>query len=106
MTLEAYLSANYGISLEDFETDALDYAYDCVENDLCFRAIVEKEDLGLTGDEYSLGLAEYYASYGKNYFDTVKEFEDNYGHDYLESSILWSKLLNWLVENNTFNMVG
>jgi len=104
MTLEQYMKDNYGIDPEQFETDALAYAYDCVENDLAFRAIVEKEGIEISDEEYSIGLADFYARVGTQYFSDIDEFEANYGRDYIESSLLWNKLLMWMVENNTFNV--
>lgn len=104
MTLEAFMEQNYGVTLEDFETDAYAYAYDCVENDLVFRSIVAKEGLELTSEEYETGLAQFYANVGAEYFETADDFEEYYGEQYVVGNLLWTKMLDWLVANNTFDV--
>jgi len=102
-SLAEHMETKYGIKdLDQFETDALDYAYDYVENDLVFRAIVAKENITISDEEYAAGLMQFYASYGSRYFDSVEGFEAEAGKSYIESNLLWNKLLEFLIENNTF----
>ena len=103
LSLADFLSNSYGMTVEGFEEGAKQYAEDYVKNDLVFRAIVRDAGITITDEEYKQGVADFYDSYGRQYFDTQKEFEDACGRDYIESNLLWYELLEYLVDNNSFS---
>ncbi len=103
LSLADFLSNSYGMTVEGFEEGAKQYAEDYVKNDLVFRAIVRDAGITITDEEYKQGVADFYNSYGRQYFDTQKEFEDASGRDYIESNLLWYELLEYLVDNNNFS---
>ncbi len=102
VSLEKHLKDNYGVDIENFETDALDYASDYVKNDLIFRYIVRTEGIEITDEAYSAGLENFYQSYGKDSFKSALEFEEYYGKSYVVDNLLWYEMLNYLIEQNEF----
>ena len=102
LSLADFLQNSFGMSLEDYESGAEQYAKDYVKNDLVFRAIVREAGITVSDEEYAQGVTDFFNSYGKQYFDTQEEFEEYCGRDYIESNLLWYDLLEYLVNNNNF----
>jgi hypothetical protein len=59
------------------------------KGDLAFNAISQKENVGISEDEYLAGLAKYAASAGAE----PAVLESYYGKDYIMENLLWDKVL-------------
>ena len=96
MTLEQYLTA-VGGNTEEFYAVAEEYATACMEQELVCRAIVEKEGMTVTEEEYQQTLSEYYTTYSTVFADEA-ELEAYYGKERIESDILWGRVIEMVIE--------
>ena len=97
-SLEEYLD-QYGVTSEQFYEDADTSAYDSVKTDLVFRYICEKEDIGITDEEYYTMANEFYNGYYYRMFDTFEAFESEYGAETLRLSVMYEKMMDYLYDN-------
>ncbi|MGI6742080.1 MAG: trigger factor [Eubacteriales bacterium] len=102
-TIEDYL-AQYGISYEQFINDAKTNAELSVKTDLVFHYICEKEKITVTETEFLTKASEYYEVYYKNNYETFEDFINDYGENTIKLSVLYEKMLKWLVENAVFTI--
>jgi len=90
MSLEEFLSKAYKMTLEDFEAGIKDTAEKTVKEFLVMYSIAKKENISVTPEEYSSGLADMVAQSSE--FSSAAEFEEYYGVKAIESSILLDKV--------------
>lgn len=79
-----------------FEESMGDYARDVVKNAMIIKAIAKAEGLELTKKEYKEKALEYAPNYG---YEDVKSFEEAYGKDVIEESILAEKVMLFIIDN-------
>ena len=101
-TLEEYLD-QYGVTTEQFYEDAQTSADNSVKTDLVFRYICRQENIDITDAEYLQMANEYYNGYYYRMFDTFEDFEKEYGAETIRLSVLYEKMLDFLVENAVIN---
>ncbi len=92
MTYEAFAAA-MGVTEESLKTQAETIA----KQDLVFFALIKAENLTVTDEEYTAGLAKYAADAGA----TPADLEAYYGADYIRESLLWDEMMNLLYTNAT-----
>ena len=94
-TLEAFLTDYYGTTLADFNTEAATYAQNAVAEDMVLYSIVKAENLYLTQEEYDAGAANYVTMYE---YESAEALETEYGKDVIIKSVLWDKIMDFLLE--------
>ncbi|NLB15982.1 MAG: trigger factor, partial [Clostridiales bacterium] len=104
-TIDDYL-AQYGISYEQFTADAKNNAEMSVKTDLAFHYICEKEKITVSDTEFLTKANEFFEVYYKNNYETFEDFINDYGENTIKLSVLYEKMLNWLVENAVFTTSG
>jgi trigger factor len=104
-TIDDYL-AQYGISYEQFTADAKNNAEMSVKTDLAFHYICEKEKITVSDTEFLTKANEFFEVYYKNNYETFEDFINDYGENTIKLSVLYEKMLNWLVENAVFTTAG
>lgn len=100
-TIEDYL-AQYNINYEQFINDAKTNAELSVKTDLVFHYICEKEKISISETEYLTKANEFFEVYYKNNYESFEDFVNDYGVNTIKLSVLYEKMLTWLVENAVF----
>ena len=90
MTLEDYLS-NSGMTDEGLKENAK-FQISCT---LAIDAIGKAENITVSDDEYQAGLEELASQYGA---ESGEAFEEQYGKEEIENSILYDKILDYVVD--------
>ncbi len=90
MTLEDFLS-NSKITDEELQDNAK-FQIGCT---LAIDAIGKAENITVSDEEYETGLSELAEQYGA---DSAEDFEEQYGKTDIENSILYDKILDYVVE--------
>lgn len=98
---ETYASY-YGMGLEDFLA-ATNMSEDTLKEDAVFQvectlaidAVAKAENMTISDEEYQTGLADLAEQYGA---DSGESFEEQYGKEDVENSLLYDKVLNFLTE--------
>jgi trigger factor len=97
MDLAAFIEAN-GMTKDVYDEQKKSYAENRAAQELVLNSVIKAENMVLTDDEYSKGLAEYMEKYG---VETEDEFYQNYGSkEQVQESLLWEKAMNFLVEQS------
>ena len=91
-----YYAQSYGMTVETVmsvmgwtEEVLMENARLYTKGDLAFNAISQKENIGISEEEYLTGLAKYAESAGV----TSTVLEAYYGKDYIMENLLWDKVL-------------
>ena len=91
-----YYAQSYGMTVEQVmsimgwtEEVLMENARLYTKGDLVFNAISQKENIGISEEEYLTGLAKYAASAGAE----PAVLESYYGKDYIMENLLWDKVL-------------
>lgn len=120
-SLEAFIKVYYGLDSDvDYKTYFRENAEANVKEWLIFYTIVRAEDIKVTDKEYEEQYSDYmaqmlynemynyYLQYGEYVNITEKQYVTQYGKEYVESSIrtsiLQSKLRDFIYEQNTYEM--
>ena len=85
-----------GMTEEEFNENARQYAEGMVGDELVLYAIIHAEDISLTKKEYEAGAQEYMDLYG---YETLDELESAYTQEVVYESILWDKTLDFMLDN-------
>lgn len=93
VSLDALLSY-MSTDMDGLKDYAENYAHSIVEEELVFKSIVKAEKLSISEEEYTEGIEKY----AKGYEMTVDELKAQYTEDSIKDSLLWDKLINFLVE--------
>ena len=84
-----------GISVEEFEQQAREQAENQLKNQLVLDAICADQGFEMTEEEYQEGLKELAKQYGA---ESPEAFEEQYGRDTVESSLIRDKAISFVVE--------
>ena len=84
-------------SIEAFEEEMGNYAYEVVKNSMIMEKIAELENLKLTDEAYATMLEEFALSYG--YTETAEFVEASGGEDYIREVFLSQLVMDFIVEN-------
>lgn len=93
MDFESLLSA-YGVTVEQFDEDALAYAKNMAERDLVINAIIKAESLELTDEEYDNEVARVAEEYG---YESTADFLAAADPNILREEIMIHKVMEFLV---------
>lgn len=93
MDLAAFMEASE-ITEEQFEEDVVSYAEAMAKQELVLNAIKEAEKLTITDEEYETGLDKIATDYG---YATTEEFLAIAEEDQVRESLLWQKVLDFVV---------
>ena len=96
MDLEAFMKQYYGVDAEQYAKDRLEYGETAAKEDLVFEYIIKEENLTITDELYAEKSKEYAELYG---YESIEKFEQEYGKELVEESILWDLMLEVIVEN-------
>lgn len=83
-------------SVEAFEEEMGEYAYEVEKNSMIINAIAEKENIAVTDEDYSATVAEMAEYYG---YEDVAAFEEANGKDLIMDSILSEKVMDFIIAN-------
>ena len=99
------VAAEYGYTYDEYlAACGVDDAYiksmaeQVVREELVFYSIIKAENIVLTEEDYLEGVAEYAVLNDT----TVEELEEAYGREYIESNLLWDKLIYTLYDVTSF----
>lgn len=103
-----YYATSYSLTVEQVmsvmgwtEEILMENARLYTKGDLVFNAISQKENIGISEDEYLAGLAKYAASAGVE----ASVLEAYYGKDYIMENLLWDKVLISIYDRATVTRV-
>lgn len=94
MTLEDLVKAN-NMTMASFEASLEPQCKQLVFEEMVLKVIIKREEITISDAEYTEGLAKYAKDNG---FKTAKDCEDYYGEETVRESLLWDKVLLFLVE--------
>ncbi len=97
VSVQDYVLTHYGMTPEQYEQDALERAKELVKNDMVMAQLARVMQIGLTEEEYRVGLEEYTA--GQGGFDSPDLFEQSYGKEYIREHLIWDKAVDLMAEN-------
>jgi len=90
-----YLDINHGLTTYEFDKMAYEYAEKKVKEELVVFSIAKNENIIVSEQEYNDKVKEFATEDSV----TVEELEAEHGRFELELSILWDKVINFLLEN-------
>ncbi len=100
LELSGYLNSYYGVTLAEFESEALLYAQNVVKEELALYFIVKKERIRFSDGqykEYAESMLDYYEC------DSIEEFETNYTKEFIERNLYWELVKDYLYERLIVN---
>lgn len=97
-SLEAMMTSAYSMTLDEFYAQASSYAEDACFEEMVMTLIAQKENVTVSEAEYTEGASNLAVQYN---FDTVDEFTEYYGKDVIAQTLLWDKLVDYLLDNAT-----
>lgn len=95
ITFEELLTSYYGTTEDEFMVEVKAECELYVKEEMILRRIVELENITITDAEYAEGAAQYALENG---FTDAAAIEEYYGEDVIKESLLWDKVLVYLVE--------
>ncbi len=94
MDLAAFIEAN-GMTQDSYDTQKKSYAENRAAQEMVLNSVIKAENMALTDDEYTKGIADYMKKYDVK---TEDEFYQKYGtKEQITESLLWEKTVNFLV---------
>lgn len=96
--LETYVSTNYRIGLEEYQTQINEGAYEAAKQAMLCKKIADVEGIEVTDQELEEAAKENYATYG---FSNVEDFKASNDMEEYRDSMLLNKVLSFLVDNAT-----
>ena len=94
--LETYVSMATGSTMEDFEASCRETAIQSIQSGLLQAAILEKEGLELTEEEYTARAEEYMTIFG---YETLEQFESEYTKETITNQCLADMAMEVIVEH-------
>ena len=94
--LETYVTMATGSTMEDFEASCRASAIQTIQSGLLQAAILEKEGLALTEEEYTARAEEYMTMFG---YETMEEFEAAYTKEKITNQCLADMAMEVIVEH-------
>ena len=95
-TLEKYVTDNFGLTLEQFNTTIASMAQQSVFEEMVYNAIARAEGIEVTDAEINTLAKQYAETYG---FSTVDAFYESNPKYKVEQSIIYEKVMDLLVKN-------
>lgn len=95
-TLETYVSENFGLTLEQFNTTIASMAQQSVFEEMVYNAIARAEGIEATAKEVETLAKQYADTYG---FSSVDAFYESNPKYKVEQSIIYEKVMELLVKN-------
>ncbi len=95
LTMEEFCEQMMGMDYDTFSSQVKAYSENAIKQELVLMSIVRAEKFRLTDKEYDEGIAKL----AEDQSTTVEELENNYKFDMLWESIMWAKVLNFMVDN-------
>ncbi len=83
-------------SVDAFEEEMGNYAYDVVKNSMIINEIAAKEGLELTDEEYNTKVVEYATDYG---YEDATAFEEAMGKDIVRDAIQADVVMEFIIDN-------
>lgn len=94
--LETYVSTNYRIGLEEYQTQINEGAYEAAKQAMLCKKIADVEGIEVTDQELEEAAKENYATYG---FSNVEDFKASNDMEEYRDNMLLNKVLSFLVDN-------
>lgn len=95
-SLEEMLMQYHGVSLEEFNTEMKLYAESACHKEMVLMLVAKEAGIVLMSDEYQAGALEIAVEAG---FYSVEALEEYYGKDVIYNSLVYEKVLDYLVAN-------
>ena len=99
------VAEEYGYTYEEYlAACGVDDAYvkkmveDVIREEIVLYSIAKAENIVVSEEDYAEGLAYYAEAQGV----TAEELEAEYGREYIESNLLWDKVIYALFDTTTF----
>ncbi|MDD4772342.1 MAG: trigger factor [Eubacteriales bacterium] len=93
-TLESFISQSKGQSIEEFLTEAAEYAKSQVKQEMIMFSIARAENIEIDDDEYKEKSIEYAEKFG---FDSVRDMEKAYTKETVKMNMLMEKVIDYVV---------
>ena len=95
---EEFLSSYLGMTEEEFQEEAKKLAEDAIKQQLAVELLAEKKKQEISDDEYEIGLKRYAAAAGYTN-DSIEEYEEKYGKELIQDSLLQEKVAKYLAKS-------
>ena len=95
-SLEEMLMQYYGMSLEEFNAEMKPYAESACHKEMVLMLVAKEAGIVLMSDEYQAGALEIAVEAG---FYSVEMLEEYYGKDVIYNSLVYEKVLDYLIAN-------
>lgn len=96
------LLAKYNLTDEKLKQSCVEQAKAEIEYIMISVVIAEAEGIELSDEEYESMAEEIYPQYS---YESIEEFEEDYGKDYIHESFIFKKVSDMLYENNEMVLV-
>jgi len=96
MEFEDFVAQVFGVGMEEFETTYREYIQESIVAEMLLKAVVEKENITLTDEEYQYGMQQYVESNG---MESIEELITYYPEDEIVLSICIDKAYDFVLEN-------
>lgn len=100
MDMEEFCQSFFGYGSEQLREESRQGAEDDLKSDLILGEIAKRENLGITQKEYEDAVKQELEDYG---YETVEEFEEEYGKEEYMYNLLYEKVLQYLLDNSKKN---
>ena len=97
LPLEQYVERKFFLDLKNFHLKADEYAKEYTKEEMMVYSIARQNGLELTDDEYQARAAQYAKDYG---YDTVSDFESDYGKNFIQYSIMKDSVMRYVTYNS------
>ncbi|MBQ8836303.1 MAG: trigger factor [Clostridia bacterium] len=108
MDIGSFISAYYGISLDAYEAQLETRAENMINQEFALYAVAKAEGLTVTDEEMATATAEYLAYYGYEDVATLcaeMGASEELLQNSLHFSLIYSKVMEFMIENTTFTVV-
>ena len=96
MELEEFMQLLMGMTIEQFEEQAISAAESSVRQEMLLKAIAETEGIEISEEEYQEGLEEYTSEYG---FASTEAFLEINSEEVVRNALLQDKVMQFLLDN-------
>lgn len=94
--LEAFLNQYYQMTLEQFEVEAQTYAENRASLEMILQAIIDKENIKLSNDEYQEGIEKYFTELG---ITTEEQLFEYVTEDEIRKNLLLEKAFEFISDS-------
>ena len=100
MEFDALIQQVFQVTVEEFETTYREYIQESIVSEMLLKAVVEKEEITLTDEEYQYGMQQYVEANG---MESIEELLTYYPEDDIVLSICIDKAYDFVLENAIVN---